>query len=137
VMMVVEVVVSGSGSSVMLITFKAARVVALVRGTTKDIGCGFKIFTGEIHVQGFLIEGSPMKAMARFSFTSFPNSKAWYGIYGNIGNFLFLLSKGSTSPSSSEFVAIWTFDPDGYRWPPTFSNWLKTVFLTILAIYYF
>jgi hypothetical protein len=19
-------------------------------------------------------------------------------------------------------------DPDGYRWPPTFSNWLKTVF---------
>jgi hypothetical protein len=28
-------------------------------------------------------------------------------------------------------------DPGGYRWPPTFSKWLKTSFLAILAIYYF
>jgi hypothetical protein len=36
------------------------------------------------------------------------------------------------------------YDPGGYRWPPTFSDWLKTVFwqfwqftiLAILAIYF-
>jgi hypothetical protein len=38
-----------------------------------------------------------------------------------------------------EYVA---HDPDGYRWPPTFSNWLKTVFwqfwqFTIFSSFHF
>ena len=65
VMMVVEVVVYISGSSMILITVLTSRVVSLLQGTIEDIGCGFNIFIGEIHVWCFLIEGSPMKAVAR------------------------------------------------------------------------
>jgi hypothetical protein len=108
-MMVVETVVSGLGSSVMLITVWEAQETSLVRGKTKDIGCGFKIFIGEILVRGFLIEGSPMKEATRMSLKYLLDNTDWSGICRNKGNALFLCSKGSTSSSYSEYVCIWTF----------------------------
>jgi hypothetical protein len=33
-----------------------------------------------------------------------------------------------TTPFNYAFNVKYIDDPGGYRWPPTFSNWLKTVF---------
>ena len=31
-------------------------------------------------------------------------------------------------PEEDKCITLLCSDPDGYRWPPTFSNWLKTMF---------
>jgi hypothetical protein len=60
-----------------------------------DMGCGFKILTGEIHVQGFFFRTCPMNVTFRVSLTSFPDSMTCYGTYRNIGNVLIFYSRGS------------------------------------------
>ena len=43
---------------------------------------------------------------------------------------MYLSSTSYHSRKINKYICrgLYLYDPDGYRWPPTFSNWLKTIF---------
>jgi hypothetical protein len=105
VMMVVDGVVSGSGSSWMSIIW-ATRVVEQVRGTVDEMGSAFRTLLGEIPILVFLVIGSLMNASLRISLTSLPVNISCSGSCGNIGNVIFFYSSGCVSSCSSDSIRI-------------------------------
>jgi hypothetical protein len=103
---------SSSSSAPLNVSFNAtASSTSWLNSLSHSLECSLSFPSFAVSFSATASSASWLKALRHSSECSFSSSSASY----------FAWAVSNTYSNSS-------FDPGGYRWPPTFSKWLKTVF---------